>query len=163
MRFSLFVLAALVGLLHPAVGRALPPPFSAEKLAEESDVIATVRVLAVTCTGEITQQGTGEKLPTYQAWLQVLKATKGPARVHDTLLVSWHDISKKLIGPWTVAYYPGEEVTTHLKWNAEQRTYTTTWWNAKGEALKPADTTALPRKSGTVVTARGLSAPPVKE
>jgi hypothetical protein len=65
--------------------------------------------------------------------------------------VQWQDTPKGLVGPWKVAYFPGEEVATHLKWDADRRVYTTTWWNAKGKPTKQADTDKLPTQPGSVL------------
>jgi hypothetical protein len=123
---------------------------SESDLDKNSDVIATVRVLAVACTGRADSGR--EKVHVYQAWLSVVKATKGAARTGETVLVQWQDVPKNVVGPWKVEYFPGEEVVTHLKWDAEKRVYTTTWWNAKGKPTKPADFDKLPPQPGQVLT-----------
>jgi hypothetical protein len=148
------LIAALAALVA-APALALPPPLSDAELDERSDVIATVRVLAVACTGETEMVNVRESLPVYQAWLQVVRATKGPVKPRETLLVQWHDVPKSgIVGPWKVAYFPGEEVRTHLKWDAKQRVYATTWWNAKGQPTRKADVTELPGRPGRTVQAK---------
>ena len=62
--------------------------------------------------------------------------------------MTWRAIPKKIVGPWTVNYYPGEEVLTHLVKNKGGVTYNSTWWNAKGDDLKAPATTDLPTKPG---------------
>jgi hypothetical protein len=130
---------------------ALPAPMSDADLQKNSDVIASVRVLAVACTGQVST--TRDKVPTYQAWLSIVKATKGAVKERETVLVQWQDVPKGIVGPWKVEYFPGEEVTTYLKWDAEKRVYTTTWWNAKGKPTRPADfEEKLPTQPGMVLT-----------
>jgi hypothetical protein len=150
---------AVVGL---AVGAgpapALPPPLSPADLEKQSDVIATVRVLAVTCTGQAPFGQTNERVPTYQAWLQIVEVKKGSVKPHETVVVQWQDIPKTLIGPWKVEYWPGEEARTHLRWDADRHVYATTWWNAKGKPTRPAEVAELPGKPGQVITATSLAA-----
>ncbi len=130
---------------------AIPPPMSAADLVKKSDVIATVRVLGVACTRTEMLQRTGEALPVWQAWVQIVEVDKGSCKKGDTLLIEWKDISRKLLGPWKVDYFPGEVVQTHLHWNPEQRVYTTTWWNAKNKPIEKAPANVLPRKPGEVL------------
>ena len=52
---------------------ALPAPMSAEELVAVSDVVARVRVVAVTCVAVSTSERTGEKLPSYKAELEILR------------------------------------------------------------------------------------------
>jgi hypothetical protein len=134
------------------VGRAvaLPAPMSVAELDKNSDVIATVRVLAVACTGQADRGN--QKVFVDQAWLSVVKPTKGPVEARETVLVQWRDVPKDVVGPRKVEYFPGEEVVTHLKWHAEKRVYETTWWNAKGKPTKPADFDRLPPRPGLVLT-----------
>ena len=156
-----WVVAAVAGLaLGASAARALPAPMSAEDLEKNSDVVATVRVLAVVCTGQVPYGKTTEQTTTYQAWLQVVSVKKGDVKENQTLLVAWQDVPKKLIGPWKVEYLPGEEVPTYLKWNAEQKAYHTTWWNAKGKPTKPATADKLPEKDGQVIIAKDLGEAP---
>jgi hypothetical protein len=135
---------------------ALPAPMSARELEEKSDVIATIRVLGVACTGYITDDKTKEKLPTYQAWVQVVKVKKGDVKPGETILIQWKDIPKGLLGPWKVEYLPGEEVQTHLRWSEKRQDYASVWWNAKGEPTRPAEVKKLPEKQGEAVIAKGL-------
>jgi hypothetical protein len=128
---------------------ALPAPMSPADLEKNSDVIATVRVLGVTCIG--TAGAAPREVPVYQAWLSILKLEKGAVKEQQTVLVQWKDTPKGLIGGWKVEYFPGEEVKTYLKWDAEQKVYTTTWWNAKGKPTKPADVNKLPTEAGAVL------------
>src|SRR4029077_7419777 len=92
-----------VVLVVPGPAAALPPPMSPEELEQKSDVVATVRVLAVACAGEVKPPGSKENVPQYQAWLQVVSATKGSVKPKQTLLVEWHDLPRPmLLGPWKV-------------------------------------------------------------
>jgi len=152
---ALTVLGLTVLGLAPTPGIALPAPKTAEQLVADSDLVGRVRVLGVACTGFVasSEDGRPAELPVYAAWLEVLAATKAPPRAaHATVLVTWQEIPKALLGPWVVRYYPGEEVATHLKWDAGSRAYVTTWWNAKGAPLHPVPE-VLPSAPGQVMFA----------
>jgi hypothetical protein len=144
--FLAFLLSATAPLL------ALPAPMPEAELLEKSDVVALVRVLSVGCTSVTKDEQTGEDLPGYLATLQVLEVKKGDAKPGDEVLVTWRAIPTGIIGPWTVPYYPGEEVWTHLAKRSGGVTYASTWWNAKGEPVKPPQTTELPVTVGQSVT-----------
>jgi hypothetical protein len=136
-------LAAIVAsILFAASAFAIPAPMSPEELVARSDVVALVRVLSVTCTGEWTDERTGDTLHSYAAELEVIEATKG-AEAADVLTIGFEDIPRGLLGPWSVFYYPGQEVWTHLVRSADGA-YSTTWWNAVREEVRPPDTTELP-------------------
>jgi hypothetical protein len=107
---GLFLLASLIVL--PAL--ALPAPMSEQELMEKSDLVALIRVLAVTCTSTTKDEQTGEELPGYLATLKVLEVKKGEVKQGEQVLVTWGAIPKGIQGPWAVYYYPGEEVVTHL-------------------------------------------------
>jgi hypothetical protein len=147
MRGRLVAVAACLVI----VGRsaALPAPMSDADLEKNSDVIATVRVLAVACTGQA--DAGSQKVLVYQAWLSVVRVQKGAVKDKQTVLVQWQDVPKGLIGPWKVEYLPGEEVTTHLKWDADKRVYTSTWWNAKSKPTREPDFDKLPTQPGLVL------------
>jgi hypothetical protein len=142
--------AALSAASGPAW--ALPRPMSAKELLAASDLVALVRVLAVTCVAIVRDGHTGEKLPRYRAQLEVLAVKKGTVREGEAVAVVWTEIPKKVLGPWAVRYYPGEEVWTHLQHDRDTGDYRTTWWNAKGPQLRPADIHALPTIPGEVVS-----------
>lgn len=127
---------------------ALPAPMSETELTEKSDLVALVRVMSVTCTSITEDKTTGERLPGYIAKLRVLEVKKGDIRPGGEVLVTFRAIPKGALGPWTVFYYPGEEVWTHLTKRAGGVTYASTWWNAKGEAVKPPETKDLPTVVG---------------
>jgi len=127
---------------------------SAEELMEKSDLVARVRVLSVTCTSVIKDEKTGEELPGYLAQLKVLEVKKGDAKRGEEVLVTWRAVPKAALGPWTVYYYPGEEVVTHLTKRSGGVSYASTWWNAKGEDIKAPDTRDLPVTPGQSVVAR---------
>jgi hypothetical protein len=69
------------------------------------------------------------------------------------VLVTWRAVPKGALGPWTVNYYPGEEVLTHLTKRSGGVSYATTWWNAKGDPIKAPDTKDLPVTPGESVVA----------
>lgn len=146
----LLALLAVVSLAAlPAL--ALPAPMSEQELTDKSDLVAQVRVLAVTCTSVTQDPDTGEELPGYLAQLKIVDVTKGSAKPGDVVLVTWHAIPKTAVGPWTVYYYPGEEMVTHLTKRSGGVTYASTWWNAKGDDTKSPDTRDLPVTPGETV------------
>jgi hypothetical protein len=153
-RVTILLVAALLSIEAAPVW-ALPPPMPAEALAAASDLIALVRVLAVTCVAVVRHRQTGEELPVYRAQLQILEAKKRPAGEADVVTVMWSEIPRSIVGPWAVRYYPGEEVWTHLQRERENGLYRTTWWNARGPQIRAADTTELPTVPGTVLSAPG--------
>jgi hypothetical protein len=134
--------------------RALPAPMSEQELMEKSDLVALVRVMSVTCTSLTKDAATGEDLPGYIAQLKVLEVKKGDAKKGDEVLVTWRAVPKSILGPWTVYYYPGEEVVTHLTKRSGGASYASTWWNAKGDDVKAPDTRDLPVKPGESVVAQ---------
>ena len=155
MRLRIFLSALCLCLAVPA-GKsiALPAPMPEQELMEKSDLVALVRVLSVTCTSVTKDEATGEDLPGYLAKLQVLEVKKGDAKKGDEVLVTWRALPKALLGPWTVYYYPGEEVVTHLTKRSGGVSYASTWWNAKGDPLKAPDTRDLPVTPGETVVPR---------
>jgi hypothetical protein len=99
-RPALLLLLSL--LVTPAL--ALPAPMSEQELTDKSDLVALVRVLAVTCTSITQDANTGEDLPGYLAQLKVLEVKKGDVKPGDQVLVTWRAIPKDTNGPWTVYY-----------------------------------------------------------
>ena len=69
----------------------------------------------------------------------------------EVVLVTWRAIPKDVAGPWTVYYYPGEEMVTHLTKRSGGVTYASTWWNAKGDDVRSPDTRDLPVTPGETV------------
>jgi hypothetical protein len=145
MRFLLAFALLMLGSL-PAL--ALPAPMSEQELMDKSDLVAVVRVLSVSCTAITKDDQTGEELPSYLARVRVLEAKKGDAKQGDELLITWRAIPKGIVGPWAVAYYPGEVVLTHLTKKSGGATYGSTWWNAKGDDIKAPESTELPSSIG---------------
>jgi hypothetical protein len=144
---SLLVFASLA----PMAALAVPAPMSEQELTDKSDLVALVRVLAVTCTSVTTDEATGEELPGYLAQLKVVEVKKGDAKPGEVVLVTWRAIPKDTNGPWTVYYYPGEEMVTHLTKRSGGVTYASTWWNAKGDDVRSPDTRDLPVTPGETV------------
>jgi hypothetical protein len=144
--FLVFLFGATASLL------ALPAPMDDAELMEKSDLVALVRVLSVGCTSVTKDEQSGEELPGYLATLQVFEVKKGDVKPGDEVLVTWRAIPTGIVGPWAVFYYPGEEVWTHLTKRSGGVTYASTWWNARGEPVKPAQTTDLPTTVGQTVT-----------
>jgi hypothetical protein len=137
--------------IAPIAALALPAPMSEQELTDKSDLVALVRVLAVTCTSVTTDDATGEALPGYLAQLKVVEVKKGDAKEGEVVLVTWRAIPKTVAGPWTVYYYPGEEMVTHLIKRSGGVTYASTWWNAKGDDVRSPDTRELPVTPGETV------------
>ena len=145
------ILSALllsVTLISTPAG-ALPAPMSEQEMMEKSDLVALVRVLSVTCTSLTKDAATGEELPGYLAQLKVLDVKKGDVKPGAEVLVTWRAVPKSIVGPWTVYYYPGEEVVT-----SGGASYASTWWNAKGDDVKAPDTRDLPLTQGESVVAK---------
>jgi hypothetical protein len=149
----LIVLGSLV--FCPTAAWAVPAPLSPAELIAASDLVALVRVLAVTCIGVWRYGETGEDLGSYRARLLILQVTKGPVRKGASVSVTWKEIPRGFLGPWVVRYFPGEELWTHLQYNRDGPGYVSTWWNARGEQVRPPDTTLLPGTPGQVIRARG--------
>jgi hypothetical protein len=146
-------LAFLFACLTATAALALPAPMEDADLTEKSDLVALVRVMSVTCTSITKDPTTGEELPGYLAKLRVIESKKGDVRPGGEVLVTFRAVPSGALGPWTVYYYPGEEVWTHLVKRAGGVTYATTWWNAKGDAVKASETKELPTTVGQSVLA----------
>ena len=128
---------------------ALPAPMSNAQLVEKSTFVGVVRVQSVTCTAVTPSKEAGDELQHYLAKLEVVEVKKGDVKPGDTLLVTWRTIPRGLVGGnWSVNYYPGEEVMTHLVKGADDATYKSTWWNAKGQDIKEPPSTKLPTQPG---------------
>lgn len=157
MRLALrLVSLAALALVFAGPALALPAPMSDAELEEKSDLVALVRVLSVTCTSITKDEKTGEDLPGYLAALQVLEVKKGDVKPGSEVLVTFRAVPKGALGPWTVFYYPGEEVWTHLIKSSVGVGYSTTWWNAKGEPVKAPRTKELPTIVGESVLATDI-------
>ena len=85
----------------------------------------------------------------------MIEAKKGDIRPGGEVLVTFRAVPKGALGPWTVFYYPGEEVWTHLTKRFGGVTYASTWWNAKSEEVKPPETEDLPEVVGESALATG--------
>lgn len=150
----IYLLAAFVfAFALPAL--ALPAPMSEQELDDKSDIVAVVRVLSVTCTTITTDEKTGEDLPGYMAQLRLIDVKKGDVKKGDVVLVTWRAVPTKIVGPWAVYYYPGEEVLTHLTKRAGGVAYASTWWNAKGDDITKPESIELPKAPGQTVVPRG--------
>lgn len=150
MRRSIMLSAVLLCLgLMSGPAAALPAPMSESQLLEKSDLVALVRIKSVTCTGASKDDRTGETLPSYSASAELMEVIKGEDVKGDTVNISFHAIPTGLLGPWTVYYYPGEMVWTHLA--GKDGEYTTIWWNGRGTVVSQAVITELPTKPGETV------------
>jgi hypothetical protein len=145
------ILPALIlvfaGLGSPA--HALPTPMSESELLSKSDLVALIRVLSVTCTSVSKDQQSGEDLPSYSATAELMYVTKGEELMGHDITLEFHAIPTGVLGPWTVFYYPGEMVYTHLV--GKDGVYTTTWWNGRGSVVSKAVITELPTTPGETV------------
>jgi hypothetical protein len=145
LRQVVLLLCAL--LVTPAL--ALPAPMSDSDLLVRSDLVALVRVLSVTCLSASQDPQTHEALPNYSARLELIEVIKGDEAKGDTVSVYFHAVPSRLLGSWTVYYYPGEMVWTHLA--GHNGDYTTTWWNGRGDIVSKAVITELPTTPGETV------------
>ena len=150
MRSLLFITALLLALAGTAGGAsAIPAPLSESELLSPSDLVGLIRVLSVTCTKVSKDERTGEELPSYSAKAELMYVTKGEEILGHDITLTFHAIPTGMLGPWTVYYYPGEIVWTHLV--KEGGAYTTTWWNGKGRVVNKAVITELPTTPGETV------------
>jgi hypothetical protein len=151
----IYLLASIIfaALVLPAL--ALPAPMSEQELNDKSDIVAVVRVLSVSCTAITPDEKTGEELPSYMAQLRLIDVKKGDAKKGDVVLVTWRAVPSKIVGPWTVYYYPGEEVLTHLTKKSGGVSYGSTWWNAKGDDITKPESVELPKQPGQTVAPQG--------
>lgn len=141
MRRLVTLAAVLLGLgLMAGPAAALPAPMSTSELLQKSDLVALVRIKSVTCTGVSKDDRTGEDLPSYSASAELMEVIKGEEVKGDTVDINFHWIPTGLLGPWTVYYYPGEMVWTHLV--GSDGKYTTIWWNGRGNVVSNAVITA---------------------
>ncbi|MGE5260548.1 MAG: hypothetical protein ACM3MH_06680 [Actinomycetota bacterium] len=141
------LLPLLLFVVTPAL--ALPAPMSDTDLLTKSDLVALVRVISVTCTGTMHNDFAKEDLLTYSANVELLEVIKGDEPKGTDVNITFHDLPKHIVGPWSVFYYPGEVVWTHLVKDGDA--YTTTWWNGRGEVVHKAIITDLPTKPGESV------------
>jgi hypothetical protein len=148
-RYLAVAILVLLLAFVAAPAMALPAPMSDDELLAKSDLVALIRVLSVTCTGVAKDAHTGEALPSYGANAEVMEVIKGDVAKGDDVTITFHAIPKGILGPWTVYYYPGEMVFTHLV--RDGNAYTTTWWNGRGRLVNKAIITELPTKAGETV------------
>jgi hypothetical protein len=128
---------------------ALPAPMSKEELLLNSDLVALVRIKSVTCVSVTKDERTGERLPSWRARAELIEVIKGEDVKGDTVTINFQAVPTGLLGPWSVYYYPGEMVWTHLV--GKDGDYTSTWWNARGTVVSKAVIDTLPTKPGETV------------
>jgi hypothetical protein len=143
------MLSMLLLCFGPQPAAALPAPMSDSELLRKSDLVALVRVLSVTCTGIAKDERTGEDLPSWSAKAELMEVIKGEEAKGSDVTISFHAIPTGLLGAWSVHYYPGEMVWTHLV--GKDGDYATTWWNGRGDVVSKAVITELPTKPGETV------------
>ncbi len=139
----------LVAILPAGPALAVPAPMSDDELLAKSDLVALVKVLSVTCLSVSKDERTGEPLRNYSATVELIEVIKGEEPKGTDIDITFHDLPKQIVGPWSVFYYPGEMVWTHLVKDGDA--YTTTWWNGRGEEVHKAVITELPTKPGETV------------
>jgi hypothetical protein len=141
-------LLAIVALLclAAAPARALPAPMSDSEMLQKSDLVALVRIWSVTCTGVSKDPQTGESLPSWKADAELIEVIKGDEPKGSSVTLTFHAIPTGTLGPWTVYYYPGEMVWTHLV--RQDGAYTTIWWNGRGTIVEKAMISVLPTVPG---------------
>jgi hypothetical protein len=86
---------------------ALPAPMSDSELLSESDLVALIRVLSVTCTSVAKDERTGEELPSYSARAELMEVIKGDEVKGDDVTISFHAIPTGMV--WT--HLTGKEPT----------------------------------------------------
>jgi hypothetical protein len=143
------VLTILLFGLSAGPALALPAPMSKEELLLNSDLVALVRIKSVTCVSVTKAERSGEDLPSWSAQAELIEVIKGEDVKGDTVTITFHGIPTGLLGPWTVYYYPGEMVWTHLVGKDGQ--YTSTWWNARGTLVSKAVIDKLPTIPGETI------------
>jgi hypothetical protein len=139
----------LVLFLAATPALALPAPMSDAELLTKSDLVALVRVLSVTCTAITHDDFTKQDIRNYSAKVELMEVIKGDEAKGGDVNITFHEIPKGLLGPWSVFYYPGEMVWTHLIRAGDA--FTTTWWNGRGALVSEAVITQLPTKPGETV------------
>jgi hypothetical protein len=144
-------LLAILALLWVSVtpAHALPAPMSDSELLVKSDLVALVRVLSVTCLSVSKDPTSGEMLPSWSAKVELIEVIKGDEAKGQTVSIYFQAIPKGVLGPWTVYYYPGEMVWTHLA--GHNGDYNTLWWNGRGNVVNKAVITELPTTPGQTV------------
>ena len=142
---GVLLLAALIA----GAALALPAPMSKEELLAKSDLVALVWIKSVTCVSVTKDERTGEALPSYSAQAELMEVIKGEEAKGDTITLTFQAVPTGLLGPWTVYYYPGELVWTHLV--GKDGVYTTTWWNGRGTLMSKAVIDKLPTTPGQTV------------
>ena len=146
MRAPILVTVITLLCLNATPAAALPAPMSDSELLSKSDLVALVRVLSVTCLSVSKDEHTGEDLPSYSAKAELMEVIKGEEAKGGDVTITFHAIPAGLLGPWSVYYYPGEMVWTHLVRDGDA--FTTTWWNGRGDVVNHAIITELPTKPG---------------
>jgi hypothetical protein len=139
----------LLSTLVAFAALALPAPMSQEELLTKSDLVALVRVLSVTCVSVGNDAQSGEALPSYRAKANLIEVIKGDEAKGSDVTIAFNAVPAGVLGPWSVYYYPGEMVWTHLVHDGDA--YTTTWWNGRGTLVSKAVINALPTKPGETV------------
>ena len=124
---SLFLV--FLAMAHSVV--ALPRPMDDKELLESSDFAGEVKVIGVVQTRNDTDTYKGQKVASYNAWLQITKTVKGHLDPLDTVIACWHEIPEQLIGAWYVGFSLGEQAIVYLKWQESKNCYTAVSWNAK--------------------------------
>jgi hypothetical protein len=147
------LVSVLLGGAFAGPAAALPAPMTQQQLDEQSDLVALIEIQSVTCIGALPDFQTKQVLLSYEAKAKLLKVKKGDKKPGDVIAIDFNQLPKGLLGPWTVYYYPGEAVWTHLTRAQPREAYISTWWNARGELVHPATIRQLPKKPGQTIEA----------
>jgi hypothetical protein len=115
-------------------------------MLQKSDLVALVRIWSVTCTGVSKDPQTGESLPSWKADAELIEVIKGNEPKGSNVTITFNAIPQGALGRWTVYYYPGEMVWTHLV--AKDGAYATIWWNGRGTVVEKAKIEKLPTAPG---------------
>jgi hypothetical protein len=150
---TLAVTAFLLLIAHAGIAAAIPAPMSDDQLLAESDLVALIQVVSVTCLSVYNDPASGEALPSYSARVKLLEVMKGDEAEGDEVNIRFSAVPSGVLGPWTVFYYPGERVWTHLV--QDGGAYTSTWWNARKQVLQKAVVKTLPTRPGETVSLPG--------
>jgi hypothetical protein len=146
LRLASPILFAVLLAMSGGAALALPAPLSDSDLLLKSDLVALVRIWSVTCVSVTKDERTGEELPAWSANAELIEVIKGDEPKGSDITITFRAIPKGLLGPWSVSYYPGEMVWTHLV--GKNGTYTTTWWNGRGTVVEKAMIPELPTTPG---------------
>jgi hypothetical protein len=146
------VFAGLCVALTTGPATAVPITMTEQEMFDQSDVVATVRVVATVCTGWIDDVGPwkGQRMCLYRSELRILEVKKGSVCKGQHVWVEWHDPFPPghPLRSRSIYYFLGEEVTTHLVRRKEQGLYRSGCVDAKRNQARKPITFKLPAHPG---------------